>query len=130
MSVSLRPGHRVERVFLSHKHAVASESLEELQSLLSVYADSDASISALLLRVRRGEVSATGQGVSDSPAVRLWEMSALYWDAMKELPHFRRGGHFGGENGTDAAPWGIRWEEDRKDLRQWLRSRKAGEARV
>lgn len=121
-----RPGHRHERIFLSHKFAVASESLDDLRSLLSVYASSATSISALLLRVRRGELSSIGNG--DSPSATLWRMTALYYDAVRHIPHFRRGGHYGGNEGVDAAPWGLRWEEDRKDLRQWLRSHKAGQS--
>ncbi|KAL7410229.1 hypothetical protein BDY24DRAFT_184861 [Mrakia frigida] len=44
---------------------------------------------------------------------------------MGNLPHFRRGGHYGGEDGVDAAPWGVRWEEDRREVRGWLRSQRA-----
>lgn len=117
-----RPGHQTPHIFLSHRFAVASEDLDELRSLLEV-TGSTTTTADFLVRVRRGEISSKG-GVD--LASRYWMLVALYYENMASLPHFRRGGHYGGEDGVDAAPWGVRWEEDRKEVRAWLRSQRAG----
>lgn len=110
------------RVFLSHRFGIASDDLDELNKMIEMLSPPRKWHDwHLLVRV--------GAPVEDNKeAQRHLELIQLYYESMSTLPHFKRGGHPGGEDGVDAAPWGVRWEEDRKKTRLLFKEQRGGES--
>lgn len=73
-----RPSYSMSRIYLSHRHAIASASLEELEELLETVKDETA-ISGILLQIRRGSLEGD-EGLQ--AASRLWSLTSLYCECF------------------------------------------------
>lgn len=109
------------RIFLSHRWAVASDDLDKLETLLHLLSDRDWRDWHIHVR--------NGSPVEDNQRAQLHlEHIELYYRTMANVPHLRRGeGGILGRGEEDAAPWGTRWEWDRKKVQSLFEEQKGGE---